>query len=151
MIKADPKNKKTFIKIESLHDDILYEVAKAFHEVGGMLEADLKKGLRYGKRSGKFTKVTHTLQKGKLTALKRPKNVQHSAEGEYPQKLTGLLRSAVDFEVHSYKEMWFGINDTAPYGKYLDARRKLVTYTVESTDAKQQNIIEKRVEAGVMR
>lgn len=138
MIKSDPKNKRTFIKIESLHNDILYEIEKAFYEVGKMLKGDLQKGLKRGKRSGILFKYGNM-------------RLRRSGEGEYPQRVTGKLRSAVEFEVHSYKEMWFGINDIAPYGKYLDGRRKLVTYTVESTDAKQQNIIEKRVEAGVMR
>lgn len=138
MIKADPNNKKTFIKIEGLADDMLYEIEKAFFEIGTLLKFDLQKGLRRGKRGGMFFKYGNM-------------RLQCSAEGEYPQRVTGTLRSAVDFNVFSYKEMWFGITEEASYAKYLDGRRKLVSFTVESTDDKQHNILEKRIAAGVAR
>lgn len=139
MIKSDPKNKRVMIKLERLDNEIFYEVEKAYFEIGRLLKTELQKGLRRGKRSGKVFRI-------------KSRNFRSSATGEFPQRRTGNLRKSVNFKVFSYKKMWFGIKDTAPYAVYLENRnRLLVDYIVNKTESKQHNILRTRLNQAVKR
>lgn len=141
-LKEDKRNRNVFLKIESMSDDIFYSVEQAYWEIGKKLEAHLKMGLKRGTRSGRGYKYNGRLLKA-------------SAPGEFPQRRTGVLRNSTRFEVFSYKSMWFGITDKAPYAEYLEAGtrkikpRLLVGETVKSTRREQINIIEKRLDRAV--
>lgn len=148
-----PQNKKMFIKIERVADDILYEVEKAWWEIGKAHQASLKQGLRFGKRGGRIYRHTRS------TGVSYTR--QSSAKGEYPQRVSGVLRKSVGFTVFSHKQMYFGVGDRAPYAEYLEdqagePRRKaggrlLLTHTVRKLQSETANIMEKRVDEAVKR
>jgi hypothetical protein len=124
-------NKKVIIKLERVDNEIFYALEQAYFDAGKLLESDLKKGLKRGKRSG---------------VLYSGKSFRASIAGEYPQRVSGLLRKNVKFKVFSYKAMWFGITDAVPYAPILeDRKRLLVTHTVNKLDAEVKNILEKRL------
>ena len=138
MIRRDSGNNRTIVKLERLDNEIFYEVEKSYHEIGKLLDKDLKQGLRRGKRGGRVFKYNG-------------RNLQASAKGEYPQRRTGNLRKSVRHRVFNYKKMWFGITDNAPYSVYLEKDRLLVKHTVNKLDSQSKNILRTRLNNAIKR
>lgn len=150
--KQDPQNKKVFLKIERMADDILYAVERAYLDVGHLLRDSLQKGLKFGKRRGRT--YTH-FKNGRY--IKR----QSSAPGEYPQRIYGVLRGAVAFTVLSHKQMVFGIKNPGKGGvdtEYAEElengssrikKRKLVGYTVNKEATATRNLFIKKIDEEV--
>lgn len=156
-IKADEKNKRVFIKFETLAHDALYEIGKGFHDAGLLMERDLKAKMRYGARSGK---VYRHYDAFKGSYLRRS-----SAKGEYPQRITGTLRDSVYHRVFDNTRMVFGVRDpsrsgvSTDYARYIEGEpmgsgsraRNFVGYTIDLKKNEVRNIMTKRLNAGVKR
>ena len=145
-ITSHADNKKVIVKLERLDNEIFYELEQDYHDIGELLTSDLKKGLKRVSRSGiKY-------------AVKR---FRASAKGEYPQRVTGLLRKSIKHKVFSYKEMWFGstedvvvegVSKKVKYAGYLENKgRLLLTHTVNKLDKETKNILEKRLNNAIKR
>ena len=145
-IKADPNNKKTFLKIETLADDIFYEIEKGFWEIGKLVTSKLSNNILRTKKSGVMYKY-------------KTRRLRASAAGEYPRNRSGFLRKSINFEVMSSTRMEIGLS--APYAKYLQGDedfapkrlfpRKLLNEVIDDTDQEQRDILEKRMDAAVKR
>ena len=153
-ITQDSGNRKVFIKIERMADDILSEIEKAYWEVGHLLRNYLRKGLRFGARKGNW--YTHV---NPMTGKEFRR--RSSAPGEFPQRITGTLRGAVVFKVISYKQLIFGIENPSKgkdtsYAIGLEEgipgllkKRKLVGYTVNRMHQQTKNLLIKRLNKAV--
>jgi HK97 gp10 family phage protein len=151
---ADSRNKKVFIKLETMAHDVLYEVERAFYEMGRLMRDDLRKGLRFGPRGGRIYKHYNALT-GKF--FKR----QSSAPGEYPQRISGTLRDSIIFNVNASRQLFFGVQNPSPagfdtqYAKYLEdgtrkmRRRLLIKYTVKKNGEQMKNILLKRINTAI--
>lgn len=141
-IKADPNNKKVFLKFETLSDDILYEIEKAFWEIGKLVTKTLSDNILKTKKTGVLYKY-------------KGRNLRASTSGEFPRNRSGFLRRSINFSVLGAHKMEVGLS--AEYAKYLQegtrymGRRQLLDEVVEATAAEQDNILTKRLNTAVQR
>ncbi len=141
-IKEDAGNRKVFIKFETIADDILYELQKAWWEIGKLVTRKLSDNILKTKKSGVMYKY-------------KGRSLRASAKGEYPRNRSGFLRKSINFVVPSYAKMEIGLS--APYAEYLQegtkrmAKRKLLDETIQETSVEQANILEKRLNTAVQR
>ena len=141
-VQADPNNKKTFLKFETLADDIFYEVAKALDEIGKLVTKKLSSNILRTKKSGIMYKY-------------KGRRLRASAAGEYPRNRSRFLRKSINYNVSSNTTLEVGLS--AEYAEYLQEgtknikKRKLLNEVIDDTDQEQRNILEKRIDAGVKR
>lgn len=151
---SDGENKKVFLKIETMADDIRYEIDQAFAKVGQLMRDRLRKGLRFGSRTGRVYRHYNAF---KGTSFFRTS----SAPGEFPQRIRGILKDSVAYNVYTRNTLYFGIKNPGKYGidttyaQHLEEGtvkmkpRLLVGYIVEKTNAEARNIIIKRVNKAI--
>lgn len=151
----DPRNDRVFIKLESTSDDILYEVNKAFYEMGRKYYDFLYAGLKFGKRSGRKYQHTNVFTGKKYSRVS-------SAAGEFPQKQSGALQRGVAFNANGVK-LIFGIQnpnnsgEDVDYAEWLENGTKnkklkprlLVKYTVKQNEKEMQKNLENRLDKAI--
>lgn len=140
-INIDIQNRKILRKIKQHPSHVRTGIRQAFFISGKQLKAYLQDKIE--------DKIAKT---GRLYLIRRGKKVirhRASAPGQYPAKLSGVLKRSINFHVVGYRQLIFG--SRAPYAIFLEegtkkmAPRKLLQATIKENIEFMQTTMHKEI------
>jgi HK97 gp10 family phage protein len=114
-VKEDPKNQRTYLKIENMDDSVRRGIRHGFFSFGKDLQSEANREILRKPKSGRtYVRKDRSGRKRRHIA---------SAPGETHANMSGKLRRAIGWKIHGWKSMNFGygIDKESPdYDKFVE-------------------------------